>query len=272
MKLRLAILDMNAGLPNQGMRCIRDIVANYKDLLQADIFDIRVDKIVPGLEYDLYISSGGPGDPMEGDGVWDTQYYQLIQDIWDYNKYTTDSKKYIFFICHSFQMACHHFGLGKISKRKSASFGIQPVHKTKAGFTDLIFENLPDPFHVVESRDWQIIQPNLHIFKDKGAEILALEKIRTHVEYERAIMAVRFSEEMVGTQFHPEADPHGMLVHFSKEENRDKVINNYGVAKYDSMMAQLEEEDKILLTHRTILPNFIENAIKVLNSHAFSIV
>ena len=169
-------------------------------------------------------------------------------------------------------MACNHFGLGKITKRKSASFGIQPVHKTKAGMSDDLFRQLPDPFYVVESRDWQIVQPNLHVFKEKGAEILALEKIRTHVEYERAIMAVRFSEEMVGTQFHPEADPDGMMVHFTKEENRDKVVLNYGIAKYDSMMSQLEEEDKIALTYKTILPNFIGNAIKRINSHAYSIV
>lgn len=272
MKLRLAILDLNAGLPNQGMRCITQIVSQYKNQLDADIFDVRVTGEVPDLNYDIYISSGGPGNPMEGDGVWDTRFYDLVQDVWDYNKYEGYPKKYFFFICHSFQMACNHFGLGKITKRKSASFGIQPVHKTKAGMSDELFRQLPDPFYVVESRDWQIVQPNLHIFKEKGAEILALEKIRTHVEYERAIMAVRFSEEMVGTQFHPEADPDGMMVHFTKEENRDKVVLNYGIAKYDSMMSQLEEEDKIALTYKTILPNFIGNAIKRINSHAYSIV
>ena len=272
MKLRLAILDLNAGLPNQGMRCISEIVSNYHHLLEVDVFDVRVTAEVPDLSYDIYISSGGPGNPMEGDGVWDERFYTLVQDVWEYNKYEGHPKKYFFFICHSFQMACLHFGLGEITKRKSASFGVQPVHKTRAGQKDAIFNGLPDPFYVVESRDWQLVQPNLHIFTEKGAEILALEKIRTHVEYERAIMAVRFSEEMVGTQFHPEADPHGMKVHFTLEANRDKVINNFGIAKYDSMMSQLDEEDKIALTYKTILPKFIENAIKLINSHAYSIV
>jgi imidazoleglycerol phosphate synthase glutamine amidotransferase subunit HisH len=41
----------------------------------------------------------------------------------------------------------------------------------------------------------------------KGAKIISLEKIRDHVQYERAIMAVRFTDYFVGTQFHPEADP-----------------------------------------------------------------
>lgn len=272
MKLKLAILDMNAGLPNQGMRCIIDIVARYKNNFDISIFDVRAKGELPNLDFDLYICSGGPGDPHEGDGVWDKGFYNLIQDVWDYNKYAYESKKYMFFICHSFQMACNHFQLGKITKRKSASFGVMPVHKTKHGQHDDLFKNLPDPFYVIESRDWQIVQPNLHVFKEKNAEILALEKIRSHVEFERAIMAVRFSPEMVGTQFHPEADPKGMEVHFSKQENRDKVILNHGIEKYDSMMVQIDEEDKIALTYKTILPNFIENALNVINSHALSIV
>lgn len=272
MKLRLAILDLNAGMPNQGMRCIIDIVKNYKHIFDIDIFDVRSNNEVPSLDYDVYISSGGPGNPLDGNGNWDVKFYNLLQDVYDYNKYAGESKKFMFLICHSFQMACHHFQLGKITKRKSPSFGVMPVHKTRSGIHDEIFEKLPDPFFVVDSREWQIIQPNLSVFKNKGASILALEKIRTHVEYERAIMAVRFSDEIVGTQFHPEADPDGMKVHFSKKENRDKVILNHGITKYDSMMTQLDEEDKIELTHKTMLPNFIEKAIESINSNALSIV
>jgi homoserine O-succinyltransferase/O-acetyltransferase len=272
MKLRLAILDFNAGMPNQGMRCIIDIVDRYKDTFDINIYDVRKTGELPGMEYDVYICSGGPGDPREGDGIWDTGFYQLIDEVWAYNKYAQEGKKYMFFICHSFQMACNHFELGTITKRKSPSFGIQPVHRTKAGMEETIFKGLPDPFYVVESRDWQIIQPDLGVFRAKGASILALEKIRTHVQFERAIMAVRFSPEMVGTQFHPEADPHGMMIHFSKEENREKVIANHGIEKYDSMMAQMDDKDKIMLTHQTILPNFLNNAIKVLTSLAISLV
>ena len=53
-----------------------------------------------------------------------------------------------------------------------------------------------------------------HFWAAAPAQVLSLEKIRTHVEYERAIMAVRFSDEFVGTQYHPElsaADVGGYL-------------------------------------------------------------
>lgn len=260
----MAVLDMNAGKPNQGMRCIREIVAAFEFAFDIDEFDVRKHHQVPGLEYDVYISSGGPGNPLEGDGIWDTAWYKLVGDIWSWNQENGGDKKYIFFICHSFQMACHHFCLGSITRRKSTSFGVMPVHHTEDGKNDPLFCDLPDPFYVVDSRDYQLVQPNLDVFKQHGASILALEKIRTHVDYERAIMAVRFSQEMVGTQFHPEADPVGMKIHFGQEEVRQTVIDNFGQLKYDTMMDHIDDPDKIELTHATILPRFIDYAMTAL--------
>lgn len=260
-KLRMAILDMNEGRPNQGMRCIRDITAMYSSAFDIDEFDVRSKNEIPGLEYDVYISSGGPGNPLEGDGVWDKAWYNLVGDLWEHNKTNQHSKKYMFFICHSFQMACNFFELGTLAPRKSTSFGIMPVHLTKFGENDPIFSNLPDPLYAVDSRDYQLIQPDLDVFRIHGAKILALEKIRTHVEYERAIMAVRFSDEFIGTQFHPEADPIGMRIHFEKVEVRENVIKSFSQDKYDSMMIHIDDPDKIELTHNTVLPLFIENAM-----------
>jgi homoserine O-succinyltransferase/O-acetyltransferase len=263
-KLRLAVMDMNAGKPNQGMRCIREIVSMYSDDFYIEEFDVRQRCEIPDTSFDVYISSGGPGNPLEGDGVWDKAWYELIDALWNHNLLHRFGKKHVFFICHSFQMACNHFGLGEITRRKSTSFGIMPVHMTKFAYPDPVFKQLPDPFYAVDSRDWQLIQPNLNVFSRHDAKILALEKIRTHVEYERAIMAVRFSDEFIGTQFHPEADPEGMKVHFSKEEIRNQVIENFGIEKYESMMEHLDDPDKIALTHSTILPSFINTALAAL--------
>lgn len=268
-KLNLAILDMNNGQPNQGMRCITEIADGYDAYLSYNVFDVRVKNEVPDLSYDLYISSGGPGNPLEGNGIWEVKFYDFLDRLWTHNQKEGVRKKYMFFICHSFQLACNHFGLGEIAPRHSPSFGVLPVHKTKAGKTDEILAELPDPYHAVDSRSWQLIQPNLRVFAKHGAKILSLEKIRTHVEYERAIMAVRFSPELVGTQFHPEADPVGMKVHFEKEENRDTIIRNFSEKKYKQTVEQLDDPDKIALTHRTILPTFIESAISHLRDTPF---
>lgn len=52
-----------------------------------------------------------------------------------------------------------------------------------------------------------------------------------------------------------------MKIHFEKPEIREKVVENFGQTKYDSMMEHIDDPDKIELTHDTVLPLFIENAM-----------
>ena len=268
-KLKLAILDMNNNKPNQGLRCIKEIVESFNEDIGFQIFDVRAKGELPDTSFDIYISSGGPGSPLD-EGSWRQPYLQLIQELWDINKTDTEQKKHVFFICYSFQVICDYFQLGEIKPRRSTSFGILKVHQTKKGHNDLIFKGLTDPFYAVDSRDWQLIQPKLTVFKQHGATILSLEKIRTHVELERAIMAVRFSEEFVGTQFHPEAEPVSMEAYFSLEENKKVVIDSFGEKKYNEMMDRIDDPEKIELTYNTILPKFIQNAINSVNQPVMS--
>jgi hypothetical protein len=74
-------------------------------------------------------------------------------------------------------------------------------------------------------------------------------------------MAVRFSDELIGTQFHPEANAEGMKIHLLKEENKKKIVENFSQRKYNSMVNLLDHPEKIAMTHDTILPEFIENAM-----------
>ncbi|WP_299113507.1 GMP synthase [uncultured Winogradskyella sp.] len=268
-KLKLAILDMNDGEPNQGLRCIREIVETFNEDVVFNIFDVRVKGEIPDASYDIYISSGGPGSPLE-EGKWRKPYLDLMQELWDINQSETTQRKHVFFICYSFQVICDYFELGEIKPRRSTSFGILKVHQTKKGHKDLIFKGLNDPFYAVDSRDWQLVQPKLTVFKSHGATILSLEKIRTHVELERAIMAVRFSDEFVGTQFHPEADPVSMEAFFKLEENKKVVIESFGEQKYNQMMDRVDDADKLIMTYNTVLPKFITNAMKMIKQPVMS--
>ncbi len=259
--LKLAILDMYAGEPNQGMRCIIDIINRFNHLVQFKIFDIRGKNEFPDLKtYDIFVSTGGPGNPLVGDGVWDKTYGQFLDAIVEWNR-TNAVKKHTLLICHSFQMACKHFNLAEITQRQDTSFGVMKVHKTAAGQVDSLLEGLDDPFYAVDSRDYQVIQPNLKVFEKKGAIILALEKIRDHVEYERAIMAVRFSEYMVGTQFHPEADPVSFVANLRNPATRDKIKAMKGKRKFRDMLEALLDDDKIYRTNETLIPNFLRTSI-----------
>lgn len=260
---RLAILDMYDNTPNQGMRCIREIVSQFGKQLEATVFDVRGKAEVPGLDFDIYISSGGPGSPHDGNGVWDARYYDWLESVWNWNLMPGNPKKHVFFICHSFQMACIHFEIAEVSRRRSKSFGTFPVHKTDVGIDEPLFEGLPNPFFVADFRDWQAIKPDLNRMEEMGAEILVLEKIRPHVQLERALMAVRFSNEFFGTQFHPEADSDGMLLHFLEPDRREAVIAEHGEKKYLDMIQHLRDSDKIVLTHNVVLPMFLGRAIRM---------
>jgi GMP synthase-like glutamine amidotransferase len=267
--LRIAILDLYNGHPNEGMRCIKALVQEFRehDAPDADVrlFDVRQHHAVPdAADFDVFISSGGPGDPLDTAG-WGPAYFGLIDDLLALNE-SGSGKKFLFLICHSFQMVSHHLRVGEITKRRSTSFGTFPMHKTEAGERERYFETLPEPFFAVDSRDYQLIQPDETRLAELGAEILCLEKDRPHVALERAVMAIRFSPEVFGTQFHPEADAEGMLRYFEKPEKREQVISVHGPDKYEEMVAHLNDPDKILLTESAIIPSFLRHAHGVLRS------
>lgn len=264
-KIKVAVIDMNNGFPNQGMRGIQEILHRYKIYnqlnLTVDIFDIRQKGEVPDLSYNIYISSGGPGNPYDGEGQkWENDFFDLLDRIDDFNL-SNNEKKHVFLICHSFQLGCRKYGLGEVTQRKSNAFGIFPISLTDAGEKERIFEGLHNPFFSVDSRDWQVVQPNEAAFKKMGAELLAIEKERPHVDLERCMMAIRFSPYMIGTQFHPEADPIGMKMYLSLEEKRELIIKNHGEEKYNDMLESLENPDRIMLTQSVVLPNFLDEAI-----------
>lgn len=267
--LKIAILDLYDGFENQGMRGINEIIHHFtkNQSIQAsiEIFNVRQKIEIPSMDFDLYISTGGPGSPIESEGEeWDNKYFAWLKEIDEYNDRSENfQKKPVFFICHSFQLACRYFKIGKLAKRKSNSFGVFPIHLLEDGERDAIFSGLPNPFYAVDSRDYQVIEPDYEKIKEFGSKILAIEKERPHVPLQRAIMAVRFTEHFIGTQFHPEADPVGMLKHLHTPERKKSIIENHSLAKWESMVEQLNDPDKILLTYSTVLPNFLQLAMNM---------
>lgn len=268
--IRVAILDMYEGHANQGMRCIREILNQFGDENQLNLtwdeFEVRLERQVPDLSYDIYISSGGPGSPLETEGnEWEKVYFAWLEKIQHWNNNPAHvQKKQVFFICHSFQLICRHLKIAKVSKRKSTAFGVFPVHLLSDGKDELIFDGLKDPFYAVDSRDFQVTEPNHNRLHEMGASILAIEKDRPHVPLERAVMAVRFNENMIGTQFHPEADAIGMSLHLQTEEKKKTVIENYGEEKWTSMITHLNDPEKIMWTYAHILPNFLLHTVESL--------
>jgi homoserine O-succinyltransferase/O-acetyltransferase len=263
--IKVAILDLYEGVANQGMRCIREILNQFADQeslnIDYDEFEVRQKEQLPDLSYDLYISSGGPGSPIDSTGSsWEIKYNNWIASVVAHNK-LQDDKKNVLFICHSFQLACKYFGIGELAQRKSTSFGVFPIHVLPTGVQEDVFQGLNNPFYAVDSRDYQVINPNHTRIQEMGGTILAIEKERPHIPLPRAIMAMRFNEYFIGTQFHPEADAVGMSMYLQTEEKKKTVIENHGEEKWKSMIEQLQDPEKIRWTYNHIIPNFLRIAM-----------
>lgn len=263
-EIKIALLDMNNHKANQGMRNIKEISQVFKetteDKVTIEVFDVRYKNEMPNVvDFDIFISSGGPGNPHREGYEWEEKFANFLDEIWAYNK-NQDQKKFLFLVCHSFQLASIHWNIGNICKRKSYSFGVMPIHKTDAGEQDFLLKNLPQPFYAVDSRAYQFIEPDDQKMEELGMKILALEKVRPHIHLERAVMAIHFSNEIFGTQFHPEADSKGMLENLNDQTNRDAMIENFGLEKYLETIDRMDDPHKITLTQAQILPRFLRNA------------
>lgn len=261
MTIKLALLDLNNNVPNQGFRNINEISTEFKENIDCEVeiesFDIRYKEEFPNIEdFDIFISSGGPGNPHFTGAKWETRFRNFLDDLLHHNRISED-KKYAFLICHSFQLATIHWDLGNVNKRHSFSFGVLPVHKTSLGKNEFLFENLRDPFFAVDSRAFQFIEPKRKKIKELGAKIVAIEKFRPYVPFERAVMAMRFSDEIFGTQFHPEANAEGFMKIIETDQKKRELIGEFGKAKYLKTIGLLHDPDKIPKTQSEILPKFL---------------
>jgi len=270
-KIKIATIDLYNNERNEGMRCIGEIAEETKkkfnDLdISYNVYETRFKENIPGMDYDIFISSGGPGSPFEGEGKkWEKDYFNLIGKIYSHNQTNTDKKKYIFFICHSFQMMARFFEFGDVSKRNSKSIGVMPFEKTESGKADNILNRLTNPFYAADIREYQVKNPNRKVIDDIGAKILSYEILDDNAEGEPAIAAVKISNEIFGTQFHPEADPESMLYHFNRPDEKKQIVDSYGKEKYIQMLEIIQEPNAVKLTRKTVIPNFLNGAIDELN-------
>ena len=105
--IRVALLDLYEGVPNEGMRCLRNLIHEWGEQQALSIelheFDVRKQQELPDTTYDVYISSGGPGSPLESEGEhWEHQYFGWIKSIEAHNQAGNGPAKHILFICNYF--------------------------------------------------------------------------------------------------------------------------------------------------------------------------
>jgi GMP synthase-like glutamine amidotransferase len=96
-----------------------------------------------------------------------------------------------------------------------------------------------------------------------GATIIALEKIRPQLPYERALMAVAFSEAMIGVQFHPEATKERLSNYFNTAAIKTAVFEDFSEDKWNQIILALEDDSKIKHTCSNFIPNFLNQLLHV---------
>jgi hypothetical protein len=164
-------------------------------------------------------------------------------------------KKHVLFICHSFQMACKHFGLAEI-KGMTPHLVLWQCIKLKMDLQTLFYRIrglLRYRFQRLSSRSTQI-----ECFKRREQNNF-FRKIRDHVQYERAIMAVRFTDYFVELNFILKQI---LLVLLHTLETRSKrKSKKWKEKKFRNMLEDLLDDDKIYRTNETLIPNFLRAAI-----------
>lgn len=264
--IRAAILDMYDGTPNLGLASILEIIEEKFPEIKYEVFNVRGKGLVPDMSFDIYISSGGPGNPLEYEEHWSPKYSEWLDNVW--NSTLSGEPKHVFFICHSFQLACQHFKIGTVNRRPEESFGIFKMEKALGAETDPLFKYLPQPFYSADFRKYQVVEPDIARLEAMGARILAREHPSTHDFDHRAVTAIRFHDTIYGVQFHPEAYPDGMLEHFRQPDRKAMILKQFGNQQFEEMMFQLRDPIKIGLTYDKVLPGFLRFATNALSSSA----
>jgi GMP synthase-like glutamine amidotransferase len=265
-KLRVAILSMYRNQKSQGMLYLHSFLENQsgKYPLHWKVFATRKSDELPELnDYDIFISTGGPGDPHDGKGKdWEKHYFEFLDKIRMHNA-SGENPKFVFSICHSFQLLCRWLNIAEVVTRPASCFGIFPCRLEDAGKNDPLFGMLSPGFLAVENRNWQCIRPDHNKMAEQGIGILAKEMKAPAPGEEPALLALRISPYWVATQFHPETNPAEMKALFATTKKEDEVLENYGIAKLEEIRSMLEQQNPSLSdTFDTLLPEFFRKAAK----------
>lgn len=261
--MKIAILDLHNGKEDEGIRSLHHLIGIFsekKKNITSKSFDVRKKLEIADLSYDVYISTGGPGSPLESEGSsWEKNYFGLMNNILQYNRRNPNKPKHVFLICHSFEIFCRYYGYAKVTRRKSTSFGIKPVHKTQQGTQEVLLKNLTDPFYAADSRSYQVVQPDKAKLALEGGYVVCIEKERPLIQLERSTMAIRFNNAIFGIQFLAEMDTKGMDLYLHHDDNMKYIFEKHGHRKYDQMVEHLAH-GRLDATYQSVIPKFLEIA------------
>lgn len=271
--LRVCIVDMNDGHVNQAMRCLRSIVGRFFRHVQAFNPDVLCEATevsprdttekIPE-DCDLYLSSGGPGSPYDGDGMpWATDYGRFLDSLLESSAKAETEARSLFAICYSFEMVVRHFKLATVAPRADRKFGVMPVYTTLEGQKHPLLSAFGDRLFAFEHRNWEAVDLDVAGLRALGGHFLAQES-RDGVSKGRAILGLEVAPGIEAVQFHPEADRPGVMNWVSRPEQAAAFKATYGEITYRAMLRTLDDPNRLARTFALLIPGWMVRRFNVL--------
>ena len=264
--LRLCIVDMNNAHVNQAMRCLRGLVSTFFEQVERANPGLVCEKIevsprdtgdsIPR-DCDLYLSSGGPGSPFDGDGhAWADDYGSFCDHVLETAARGGEDRQALFAICYSFEMVVRHLKLARIVPRADRKFGVMPIYTTTDGQKHPLLAAFGDRLFAFEHRNWEAIDLDEARLGALGGRLLARES-RDGMSKGRAILALEAGPGIETVQFHPEADRPGVMNWVARPEQAAAFKATYGEVTYQAMLRTLDDPRRLARTFALVIPGWL---------------
>lgn len=266
--LKLTLVDMNNGVPNEATRCFRRLF---------DAFQHRVRSLNPRVEFtfehvqprnlgqqpsfdsDFILSSGGPGAPYDGyEDAWCTGYRKFLDHVVEQNLKDELTAPALFAVCHSFELNVLHFQLCEMERRETLKFGVMPCYVTEEGQAHPLFAPFEDRLFVWEHRSWSANSVDENRLAALGGKVLARESRPGTSNKGEAVLGLHFAPGIQGTQFHPEADRAGVVAWINRPDHAAAVQDAYGESLYEKMLQTLADPTRLARTYALMIPGWLQ--------------
>jgi homoserine O-succinyltransferase/O-acetyltransferase len=265
--LRLSLVDMNNGVPNEAVRCFRRLLDAFAARVRAanPRLSISLEHVqprnlgeLPSQKADLILSSGGPGSPHDGwDEPWCTGFRTFLDSILERTAQHPETAPQAFVVCHSFEIAIQHFRFAEMTRRQDLKFAIFPAYLTEEGEKADYLKPFGERLFVWEHRRFQAVGLDIPRLRAQGGALLARESRPGQTDKGEALLGLRFGPGLEGTQFHPEADRPGVLAWIHRPEHTAALRDAYGNSLLERMMKTLDDPGRLARTYALLIPGWL---------------
>jgi homoserine O-succinyltransferase/O-acetyltransferase len=265
--LRLSLVDMNNGVPNEAVRCFRRLLDGFtaRVLAANPRLTVKLEHVqprnlgeLPSATADLILSSGGPGSPHDGwEEPWCTGFRHFLDSILERTAQHPETAPRAFVVCHSFEIAIQHFRFAEMTRREELKFAIFPAYLTQQGQATDYLTPFQERLFVWEHRRFQAGGLDAARLAAQGGAVLARESRPGRKDKGEALLGLRFGPGLEGTQFHPEADRPGVLAWIHRPEHTAALRDAYGNSLLERMMKTLDDPSRLARTFALLIPGWL---------------